>query len=466
MRRLKVAIMMLMMIVVLQKAVAQQDNELQTLTDIAYTHLDSASGLEKARQLFSEAVKRDNLKYQAKAKVIEAKYELTRCTADEYQDMVRPIMQWLREKGCLDDYYHVWIYGILEYSKEGKYLEANNLTNDMYEQAVMDGSEYGQQGAFRMKGTLNKARLAYAQALQCYYQELDFAKRSGSNTLFACYYNIGVCEAMEGKLQQARKSCSEGRKYASKPNVLAAFDVLQAFIATMEGRMKEVDSLCNVTKSKAYMLDDEVGEMWHYVSICQQWEKGRHSESLKDISEMSQKRQKQIMPAYWLSQKKYKEAYQARRELDLYADSISASFAALDMGQFTQRLKEQKLSKDNQQMRAMSIKMYCIIALLLMGTLLMVLLWRNAHQKRQAKFLKAERDAKNQFIREMSHEIRTPLHQISGFSQLLVEKHDELSESEKAEIAKTIEQSSNQLAELLNNVLKQYNNKSWNGSKE
>ena len=60
---------------------------------------------------------------------------------------------------------------------------------------------------------------------------------------------------------------------------------------------------------------------------------------------------------------------------------------------------------------------------------------------------------KTQFIQNMSHEIRTPLNAIVGFSQLLTTPGMELDENEKTEYGELIQQNSELLTTLINDVL-------------
>ena len=59
---------------------------------------------------------------------------------------------------------------------------------------------------------------------------------------------------------------------------------------------------------------------------------------------------------------------------------------------------------------------------------------------------------KTEFIQNMSHEIRTPLNSIVGFSQILSSKISEEDEESK-EYTTIIEQGSNHLLQLIDNVL-------------
>ena len=58
-----------------------------------------------------------------------------------------------------------------------------------------------------------------------------------------------------------------------------------------------------------------------------------------------------------------------------------------------------------------------------------------------------------EFISTVSHELRTPLTSIRGFSQTLLNSWDKLDEESKKKFVKIIEEQSNRLIGLVENIL-------------
>ena len=68
------------------------------------------------------------------------------------------------------------------------------------------------------------------------------------------------------------------------------------------------------------------------------------------------------------------------------------------------------------------------------------------------KAKEAER-MKIKFIQNMSHEVRTPLNIISGFAQVISEPNNNITEEERAEIAARIANSTNNIVNIINEIL-------------
>ena len=62
-------------------------------------------------------------------------------------------------------------------------------------------------------------------------------------------------------------------------------------------------------------------------------------------------------------------------------------------------------------------------------------------------------DIQNEFISTVSHEMRTPLTSIRGFSQTMLNSWDKLDDESKKKFVKIIEEQSNRLINLVENIL-------------
>ena len=127
--------------------------------------------------------------------------------------------------------------------------------------------------------------------------------------------------------------------------------------------------------------------------------------------------------------------------------------------------KEKELETRNTLLRGMLIMAFIIIATTLIYTykvrhITKKLKVSNHHLRNTIEELFIAKDKalqadkmKTMFIQNMSHEIRTPLNAIVGFSQILSEMGDALSEEEKKEMGENISSNSELLTTLINDIL-------------
>lgn len=134
-----------------------------------------------------------------------------------------------------------------------------------------------------------------------------------------------------------------------------------------------------------------------------------------------------------------------------------------------------KLINDRQIMLYESDKNNTKVKVMLLGLLLMAmsiiilyLLNKRRQRERMLKILQTKNDElimardeaetanrmKTKFLQDMSHEIRTPLNSIVGFSQLLLNPDIHLSDEEKAEFGNIINNNTELLMTLINDILK------------
>jgi len=451
-------------------AVASTDKSGQVVIDSlyaeAYRHFADPSGLELSRQLFERATKEGNKKMQAKAKLIEAKYYENVLPADSLRIVARPIAKWLHDNEAYDEYYHVCIYQIMRYIRESKFMDSYQLINEMYESAVKDKSDYGIEGAYRMRGTLLQTRLAYGEAKKCYEEALKYGLKNNSPRIYSSYFSIARCEAMMGRFDDAVKHLNEGRALANTESMKVAFDVLEGVIYAMQGNDKKVVAEYDNVKEylKTNTLDINLLEDALKLSAFYQMVKGNYGEAMTIIRQLPKQRQLEVLPEYYRRQGRYKDAFEAKTEKAYFEDSVNAKLAALDLEQFAERVKRQEveaenkiLELENEKVKRQAEKMGQIVLIAFLLLFAIALMAYVYVQKRRNKLLAAERDSRDKFIQDMSHEIRTPLHQIRGFVGFLTNTDQQLSDTDRELIVQSIDSGVDQLTSVLNNMLDLYN---------
>lgn len=135
----------------------------------------------------------------------------------------------------------------------------------------------------------------------------------------------------------------------------------------------------------------------------------------------------------------------------------------------TQRIKRMAKDKELSMHSSIMMFMHVAVAVILLITAIYAyysfrirrkLKNTNTHLRKMNSQLKVASDRalqsdrmKTMFVQNMSHEIRTPLNAIVGFSQLLVSMGGDLTDEEKAEMAKDISENSELLLTLINDIL-------------
>ncbi|MBP3510866.1 MAG: HAMP domain-containing histidine kinase [Prevotella sp.] len=164
-----------------------------------------------------------------------------------------------------------------------------------------------------------------------------------------------------------------------------------------------------------------------------------------------------------------------KRKVMLENASIEAKQMQMNLDMQESEKAMHKLFNDQQVMQIESEKnntkvriMFFSLLLVVMSIVILYLLNRRRLRERTLKLLQVKNDAlitarneaeaanrmKTKFIQNISHEIRTPLNSIVGFSQLLLDPEMKLSDEEKTEFGNIINNNTELLMTLINDILK------------
>ena len=166
------------------------------------------------------------------------------------------------------------------------------------------------------------------------------------------------------------------------------------------------------------------------------------------------------------------ELEQAQNQVDIekaHAENsrLSLENRNLELERLNAQIERQKAIQKEEQMKSearIALLGVTLISLFVISCMLVIYLYRRRRMvvalKDSNRELIVARDKaeqsdkmKTQFIQNMSHEIRTPLNAIVGFSQLLTASGMQVSDEEKAEFNRLIQQNSDLLTTLVNDVL-------------
>ena len=151
----------------------------------------------------------------------------------------------------------------------------------------------------------------------------------------------------------------------------------------------------------------------------------------------------------------YEKAFELSDSLNSAQEDIAVGEFATILGMEHLNLENKELIQKNQEIQ-LETRRHIIILLCIIVVIVGIMFFR---ETRLNKVLRRAKDAeqsasrmKTEFIQNMSHEIRTPLNSIVGFSQILSSKISEEDEESK-EYTTIIEQGSNHLLQLVDDVL-------------
>ena len=151
----------------------------------------------------------------------------------------------------------------------------------------------------------------------------------------------------------------------------------------------------------------------------------------------------------------YEKAFELSDSLNSAQEDIAVGEFATILGMEHLNLENKELIQKNQEIQ-LETRWRIIILLCIIVVIVGIMFFR---ETRLNKVLRRAKDAeqsasrmKTEFIQNMSHEIRTPLNSIVGFSQILSSKISEEDEESK-EYTTIIEQGSNHLLQLVDDVL-------------
>ena len=396
--------------------------------------------------------------------------------SDDNDALVDQAQEALKEEARLHDmpYYYYLSYQIAQsyYSQRGKSYHASLLLQEMQEEALKEGDDYGIWTSAKYLASMYidqndyvSAKPHLKRALQLYDNATDPAIRNESPTRLYCdladtypiasdsvrvnvrkgmdyakdeidslrcyYYQVRLA-ALDKDIPTYRRLRDECLKNASFPMITPDAPL---FFSLMDAAL---DGSILRREEEIYQLST-VREMKVIANLC---ENNGHA----DFAFTVEKRLVNLMET------ELSQTNQSRiTELD-----VSMGKAALSAELNT---KEHKLVRISRTLSA-------VLALLLIVLVLYGWMYINNLNQRREKDetqirellaanekVRLANEAKTRFVQNMSHEVRTPLNAIVGFSQLLALPDGSLDPAEKEEFSGHIINNSKMLTMLLDDIL-------------
>ena len=374
-------------------------------------------------------------------------------------------------------YYFAWSDRLITYyTKQKKFnlalYEANKMQQEAENREEIEGMQYCYQALYR----IYQAKELYAQSAMYAQKQIDLILKYNLNryNLFSKYSALSYCCLEMNEPEKAWKALEEGKQYII--NIVqqgfylcgilryyleiedmtkahqALEEALQFFNKNTELRTKHMVNIQELAAE--YYLKTR-----QYAKALDSYREAIKLFDQNGLVSVSTYRKLGHIYAAKEEYQKAVENYEYAFELN---DSLSSVHEDITLGEFATILDMEHLNLENKELiqKNQEIQLekrrYLIILLCIIVVIVGIMFFREI---RLNKVLRRAKDAeqsasrmKTEFIQNMSHEIRTPLNSIVGFSQILSNKISEEDEESK-EYTAIIEQGSNHLLQLVDDVL-------------
>ena len=341
-------------------------------------------------------------------------------------------------------YYFAWANRLITYYTRQKKLnlalyEANKMQQESESREEIDGMQNCYQALLRIYQSkeLYKQATGYAQKLIDLTLKYNLNKYNLTNK----YLELSNCYLRTNEPEKAWEALEESKLYIGNELNQGAYlcGLLRYYIHTKD-----------MVKAR------ETGEFDKALDVFQQaFEKLSQNGFITPTLYRTRGSIYTAKKDYQKAIESYEKAFELSDSLNSAQEDIAVGEFATILGMEHLNLENKELIQKNQEIQ-LETRRYIIILLCIIVVIVGIMFFR---ETRLNKVLRRAKDAeqsasrmKTEFIQNMSHEIRTPLNSIVGFSQILSSKISEEDEESK-EYTTIIEQGSNHLLQLVDDVL-------------
>ncbi len=436
----------------------------------------------KDKDEWSESVARQN-------KVVDyynqAKYDSVRITAQEAMDFCRD------KKGLTRKFFEAWHLTICSYHAQGQYNTAIREGRQMHEEAILKNDLFGQSMAYYNMGNVYYTMRHFRQSVEALEQSVRLLQRedSSESVLLEVYPYYGdALEALKDykKLDEMTQEWGKHVEHFGKnnqnqldmPSVYANYYIgrTQALLGlgrTNEARQALRDAEKNISDTTTF---EWLYLLYYNAELARR--DGRYDEALRLNAERLKLShvivdKPTMIPIHLqradilYSAGRYKEAAEMYKQVYHLDDSMNTMQTREQLNEMNTFFQVDELKVKNAEQEDLYSKIIGVLVILALSVFLIhrYIAARKLKQKNEelarsnAELQLANEKAqessrmKTAFIRNISHEIRTPLNILNGFTQVLIDQEGQLTESEKANISRRVEENSKRMSELVNTML-------------
>lgn len=503
-QRIRIAICLLLLAAVEGSLYAQQrnvikefdvDSTLYTYYERCKEELGSPLVLQMADTLYHMAEAKQDTRMQAVALSTRLDYYYYLNETDSIMHYVDVVMQFAQKTHQPKYYYFAWgKRKIAFYVKHQRLHLALYEVEQLIKQAEQEQYASGIASGYNILSAIYEQKGLYKLAAESRKQEIqtltenhidDFNISGSYNSMSVYYSRSGEFDKAEEALQKAYENLITPMQTYYYWLRRAELGCRKQDFHQAKACLDEAKHLLDTEKQVQKVARNYYELLVQYYTLTDQYPKALEAyNQLEEILKAPTRDPRHLSALA----KIYQHLGNNPRAIECYenyiklSDSIRTSQADIAVGEFSalldvSRLNTEKLNLQEQiHQKDIRNNRFIIVSLLLILTFILVFLHRerllNKRLKRSQKELSEKHEAllqsekmllqekeraeqasimKSEFIQNMTHEIRTPLNAIVGFSQILTQMSQE--NEEAAEYASIIEQGSNNLLRLVEDVL-------------
>lgn len=366
-------------------------------------------------------------------------------------------------------YFQGWMHEVLYDVNHNHFYRALRKTNLMHNDMRQRHAEKEYYNATHLRGIIYSLLGNMEMARQYFERAMEEVDHSQPTNLISLYMDLANIE-MDTKPEEAMKHLDCAISIIKANGGRYEYSDAIGFKAIIAFAMRDWDTV-NKSYQEYMRLKDTLGNdfsttYYNYVKICKNVADRQYGEAIRltNLLTNSTDQYKFQTEIYELAGDTAK-AFIAQKQYTAVKDSVNNVIMSEEMVGSANDIAV--IERQNEECSERSERMkWGMLALVPVACLMPFAACKINRRKytrklqQQNKELLIARDKakeaermKIKFIQNMSHEVRTPLNIISGFAQVISEPNNNITEEERAEIAARIANSTNNIVNIINEIL-------------
>lgn len=366
-------------------------------------------------------------------------------------------------------YFQGWMHEVLYDVNHNHFYRALRKTNLMHNDMRQRHAEKEYYNATHLRGIIYSLLGNMEMARQYFERAMEEVDHSQPTNLISLYMDLANIE-MDTKPEEAMKHLDCAISIIKANGGRYEYSDAIGFKAIIAYAMRDWDTV-NKSYQEYMRLKDTLGNdfsttYYNYVKICKNVADRHYGEAIRltNLLTNSTDQYKFQTEIYELAGDTAK-AFIAQKQYTAVKDSVNNVIMSEEMVGSANDIAV--IERQNEECSERSERMkWGMLALVPVACLMPFAACKINRRKytrklqQQNKELLIARDKakeaermKIKFIQNMSHEVRTPLNIISGFAQVISEPDNNITEEERAEIAARIANSTNNIVNIINEIL-------------